>query len=50
MRGDFDDKLLWSIRYERTFILISQINSEDNLVISYEIPKADFERLPECFK
>ena len=50
MKGDFDDKLHWPIRYKYTFILINQISSKDNLVNSNEITKANFERLPECFK
>ena len=50
MRGDFDVKLLWPMRYKRTFILINQINSKYYLVDSIEITKADLERLPECFK
>ena len=50
MKGDFDSKLHWPIRYKRTFILVNQINSKDNLVKSYEITKEDLERLSECFK
>ena len=50
MRGDFDAKLHWPIRYKYTFILINQINGKDNLVESIEMTKGDFERLPECFK
>ena len=32
MKGDFDDKLHWPIRYKYTFVLINQTNSKDNLV------------------
>ena len=45
LKGDFDDKLHWPIRYKRTIILTNQINCKDNLVKSYEITK---ERLEGC--
>ena len=50
MKGDFDAKLHWPIRYKYTFILINQINCKNHFVFSYVIKKADFKRLPECFK
>ena len=50
MKGDFDSKLHWPIRYKYTFILINQISSKDNLVNSHEITKEDLEKYPECFK
>ena len=50
MRGDFDAKLHWPIRFRFTIVLINQINSKDNLLKTSEISKADFERLPECLK
>ena len=50
MRGDFDDKLHWPIRYKYTFVLINQINSKDNLVKSFEATKEDLKKYPECFK
>ena len=50
MRGDFDAKLHWPIRYRRTFILTNQIDSKDNLVESKEITKEDLEKYPESFK
>ena len=50
MKGDFDDKLHWPIRYKYTIILTNQINSKDNLVKSYEITKEWLERFPEYFK
>ena len=50
MKGDFDDKLHWPIRYKRTIILTNQINSKDNLVKSYEITKEKLEKYPQCFK
>ena len=50
MKGDFDDKLHWPIRYKCTIILTNQINSKDNLVESFEITKEKLEKYPECFK
>ena len=50
MRGDFDDKLYWPIRYKYTFVLINQSNSKDNLVSSGEITKSQLDRSPECLK
>ena len=50
MRGDFDDKLHWPIRYKYTFVLINQSNSKDNLVYSSEITKSSLELCPEPFK
>ena len=50
MRGHFDDKLRWPIRYKYTFVLINQINSKDNLVKSVEANNEDLEKYPECFK
>ena len=50
MRGDFDDKLHWPIRYKYTFVLINQSDSKDNLVYSDEIPKSSLELFPEPFK
>ena len=49
MKGDFDDKLHWPIRYKRTFVLINQIDSKDNLVKSYEIAKENSEKYPDSF-
>ena len=49
MKGDFDDKLHWPIRYKRTIILTNQINNKDNLVKSYEITKELLEKFPQCF-
>ena len=50
LRGDFDAKLHWPIRYRRTFILTNQIDSKDNLVKSSEITKETLEKYPESFK
>ena len=50
MKGDFDDKLHWPIRYKYTFVLINQINSKDNLVKSVEATNEDLEKYPERFK
>ena len=50
MRGDFDDKLHWPIRYKYTFVLINQSNSKDNLVRSDEIAKSQLELFPKRFK
>ena len=51
MKGEFDAKLHWPIRYryKRAVVLINQINSEDNMVLSYEITKENLERYPEYF-
>ena len=50
MKGDFDDKLHWPIRYKYTFVLINQINSKDNLIKSVEATMKDLEKYPECFE
>ena len=50
MKGDFDDKLHWPIRYKCTIILTNQINSKDNLDESYEITKELLEKFPQCLK
>ena len=50
MRGDFDDKLHWPIRYKYTFVLINQSNSKDNLVRSDEISESFLEMCPGRFK
>ena len=50
MRGDFDDKLHWPIRYKYTFVLINQINIKDNLVKSVEATNEDLRNYPDCFK
>ena len=50
MRGDFDDKLHWPIRYKYTFVLINQSNSKGNFVHSEEIPKYELKLCPELFK
>ena len=50
MRGDFDAKLHWPIRYKYTFILTNQIDCEDNLVESYALTKQDLEEFAESFK
>ena len=50
MKGDFDAKLHWPIRYRYTIVLINQNNSKDNLVYSVEITKEDLEIYPEYFK
>ena len=50
MKGDFDEKLHWPIRYRFTLVLISQINSTDNLVESNEVTKKDLENYPAIFK
>ena len=49
MKGDFDAKLHWPIRYKLTIILTNQIN-RDNLVTSYEITKELLEKYPDSFK
>ena len=50
MRGDFDDKLHWPIRYKCAYVLINQSNCKDNFVHSSEITKSLLDRFPECFK
>ena len=50
MKGDFDDKLHWPIRYKYNFVLINQINSKDNLVKSVEATKEDLSKYPNYFK
>ena len=50
MKGNFDDKLRWPIRYGFTFVLINQKDSKDNLVHSYEITNEDLEKYPNSFK
>ena len=50
MRGDFDEKLHWPIRYRYTFVLINQVNSKDNLVYSNEVTKKDLEKYPNSLK
>ena len=50
MKGDFDAKLHWPVRYRRTIVLINQINSEDNFVESFEMTKTDLNKYPECFE
>ena len=49
MKGDFDAKLHWPIRYKLTFVLTNQINSKDDLVESFEITKELLERYPQFF-
>ena len=50
MKGNFDDKLHWPIRYKHTVVLMNQINSLDNLVKSSEVTKEKLEKYPEYFK
>ena len=50
MRGDFDDKLHWPIRYKCTFVIINQSNIKDNFVSSVEITNSWLEKCPELFK
>ena len=50
MKGEFDDKLHWPIRYKFIFVLINQINKENNLVKSEKVTNNDLERLPNCFR
>ena len=50
MRGDFDAKLHWPIRYRGNFILTNRIDINDNLTRSYETTKQDLEKYPECYR
>ena len=53
LKAEFDDQLTWPFRFECRFILLNQINSEDNLIMSalraqedikdFEKPKAQRE-------
>ena len=49
MKGDFDAKRHWPIRYKSTFILINQINSKENLVKSHGVTTEDLEKYPNSF-
>ena len=49
MKGDFDEKLHWPIRYRDTFLLINQMNNQNNLVNSAEVTKECSDKYPECF-
>ena len=50
MKGEFDAKLLWPIRYKYTFILINQINRQDDFVYYDEITNESMEKYPECLE
>ena len=50
MKGDFNDKLHWPIRYEYTYVLINQINSTENLVKSIQATNKDLKNNPDYFK
>eukprot|EP00800_Vazella_pourtalesii_P021558 TRINITY_DN807_c1_g1_i5.p1 TRINITY_DN807_c1_g1~~TRINITY_DN807_c1_g1_i5.p1 ORF type:complete len:309 (+),score=85.60 TRINITY_DN807_c1_g1_i5:473-1399(+) len=50
MRGDFDEKLHWPIRYRRTLVLINRVNNKDNFVNSRELTNEDLEKYPNSFK
>ena len=50
MRGDFDEKLHWPIRYRCTFVLINQVNSKYNVISLREITKEDLVKYPNLFK
>ncbi|KAI6660713.1 TNF receptor-associated factor 1 [Oopsacas minuta] len=50
MKGDYDDKLHWPIRYKYTFILLNHINSDNNYEYTNQISKENLEKYPECFK
>ena len=50
MKGDFDAKVHWPIRYKCAFVLINQINSKNNLVKSYEVTMEWFETYSQYFK
>ncbi|KAI6646816.1 TNF receptor-associated factor 1-like [Oopsacas minuta] len=50
MKGDYDDKLHWPIRYKYTFILLNHINSNNNYEITSQITKKHLENNPNSFK
>ncbi|KAI6657013.1 hypothetical protein LOD99_11238 [Oopsacas minuta] len=50
MKGGYDDKLHWPIRYKYTFILLNHINSNNNCEFTNQITKEELEKYPERFK
>ncbi|KAI6647636.1 TNF receptor-associated factor 4-like [Oopsacas minuta] len=50
MKGNYDHMLHWPIKYKWTFVLLNQINNEDNFVYSDEVTKKDLDKYPNSFK
>ncbi|KAI6647637.1 TNF receptor associated factor 3 [Oopsacas minuta] len=50
MKGHYDHMLHWPIKYKWTFVLLNQINNEDNFIYSNEVTKNDLAEYPECFQ
>ncbi|KAI6660628.1 TNF receptor-associated factor 4-like [Oopsacas minuta] len=50
MKGGYDDKLHWPIRYKYTLILLNHINSNNNYEITNQVTKEDLEKSPNKFK
>ncbi|KAI6650763.1 TNF receptor-associated factor 6-like isoform X3 [Oopsacas minuta] len=50
MKGDYDDKLHWPIRYKLTFILLNHINKNNNYELTSQISKEYLEKYPNRLK
>ncbi|KAI6661704.1 TNF receptor-associated factor 6-like isoform X3 [Oopsacas minuta] len=50
MKGGYDDKLHWPIRYKFTFILLNHINSNNNYEYTEQVTKEYLENFADCFK
>ncbi|KAI6660158.1 TNF receptor associated factor [Oopsacas minuta] len=50
MKGGYDDKLHWPIRYKFTFILTNHINNNNNYEYTEQVTKEDLEKFPDSFK
>ncbi|KAI6657014.1 TNF receptor-associated factor 3 [Oopsacas minuta] len=50
LKGGYDNKLHWPIRYKRTLIILNHINSNNNYEITKQITKEDLEKYPDNFK
>ncbi|KAI6655468.1 hypothetical protein LOD99_11397 [Oopsacas minuta] len=50
MKGGYDDKLHWPIRYKYTFILLNHINRNNNYEYTNQVNKEYLENYPDCFK
>ncbi|KAI6661692.1 TNF receptor-associated factor 4 [Oopsacas minuta] len=50
MKGGYDDKLHWPIRYKYTLILLNHINSNNNYKYTNQVTKEYLENFGDCFK
>ncbi|KAI6646767.1 TNF receptor-associated factor 4-like isoform X2 [Oopsacas minuta] len=50
MKGDYDDKLHWPIRYKYTFIILNHINSNNNYEYTNQVTKEYLEKYPDNLK